>query len=316
MKTTWFAAVMVMATLVGGCTSNGVSAAGSATEWPAVLRYAYNDGSEDPESQMARLDLLKVYLAERLNVPVEVYKTTGAAGSIIEAMRAKKVDVATMGPFAYLIASEKIGAEVLVVRGTRDGGHGDYGGTIAVARNSPIKTIEELVARSKELTFSFVDPTSASGFFVQRAYFQSVGLDPERDFKKTMFSTQHIASAMTLIAGKVDAAAIMEARPGNALHKRLYGKGRIREGDIRVLWQSPRMPSSPVLARRGLPADLKRAIQQAFIEMPERAPELWEIWPKSGLPTADMTWLPGNDAMFDEMRSMVRGVKDLGVFDE
>jgi phosphonate transport system substrate-binding protein len=308
--------VLVLAALACGCTSSGISAAGAETERPKVIRYAYNDGSEDPQAQMTRLDLLKDYLSERLNVEVEVYKTTGAAGAVIEAMRAKKVDLGTMGPFAYLIASEKIGAEVIAVRGTRDGGPGDYGGTIAVARNSPIKTIEELVARSKDLTFSFVDPTSASGFFVQRAYFQSVGLDPERDFKKTMFSTQHIASAMTLIAGKVDAAAIMEARPGNSLYKRLYGKGRIKEGDIRILWQSPRLPSSPVVARAGLPTTIKQEVQQAFLDMPERAPELWKIWPKSGIATADSTWLPGDDAMFDELRTIVRGIKDLGVFDQ
>jgi phosphonate transport system substrate-binding protein len=234
---------------------------------------------------------------------------------VIEAMRARKIDIATMGPFSYLIAAEKAGADVIVVRGTRDGGHGDYGGVIAVARNSPIRTIEELVARSKELTFSFVDPASASGFLVQRAYFQSVGLDPERDFKKTMFSTEHLASAMTLIAGKVDAAAIMETRPGNTLYKALYTKGRIREGDIRVLWRSPRLPSSPVVARRDLPASLKREIQQAFIEMPERDPELWKIWPKSGEPTAHVVWLAGNDAMFDELRAMARGITNLSLLE-
>src|SRR5262245_9663954 len=113
-------------------------------------------------------------------------------------MRAKKIDAGTFGPFGYLIASEKAGAEVLVNTGTKHGGHGSYAGTIAVSSKSQLKTIDDLVAHAKELTVSFVDPASTSGFLVERAYFQSVGIDPEKDFKKTVFSMNHLASAMTL----------------------------------------------------------------------------------------------------------------------
>src|SRR5262249_30080595 len=152
-------------------------------------------GIEEPQAQTLRLDRLKTYLSERLKMPVELYKSSAGYGTVIEALRANKVDVASMGPFGYLIASEKAGAEVIVTSGAKSLGQGEYRGPIAVARNSPLRTIQDLVAHSKELTFSFVDPASTSGFLVQRAYFQSVGLDPDKDFKKTMFSTNHVASA-------------------------------------------------------------------------------------------------------------------------
>src|SRR5215467_4332778 len=185
----------------------------SSTERPKILRYAFAPGVEEPQAQTLRLDHLKKYLADRLHVDVELYKTSAGYGTVIEALRAHKVDVGTLGPFGYLIASEKAGAEVLTVTGEPDTGKGGYRGVIAVPQSSPIKTIDELLAHSKELTFSFVDPDSTSGFLVQRAYFQSRGLDPDKDFKKTMFSMNHIASAMTLVAGKVDAAAMMESMP-------------------------------------------------------------------------------------------------------
>ena len=155
---------------------------------PTVLRYCNSPSVEEPEAQTIRLERLKAYLSKTLNVKVELYKTA-EYGGVIEAMRAKKIDVAAMGPFGYLIASEKAGAEAIIISGTKDG-PGVYSGMIAVAKNSPIHSIQELVAHSKELTFSFVDPDSTSGHLVQRVYLQSVGIDPEKDFKKAALTPE------------------------------------------------------------------------------------------------------------------------------
>jgi len=291
------------------CADGRVSAETN-TGRPSVLRYSYAPGVEEPQAQTIRLDRLKKYLSDRLKMPVELYKSSAGYGMVIEAMRANKVDVATMGPFGYLIASEKARAEVIVVSGTKHGGQGEYRGTIAVSRNSPIKTIEDLVAHSKELTFSFVDPASTSGFLVQRAYFQSVGLDPDKDFKKTMFSTNHIASAMTLMTGKVDAAAMMETIPG-----RLIKRHALQEGDIRVLWVSPPLPSSPIVVRKGFSESFKRELQQALVDIPEKDPELWKTWPHSNN-YPDPVLLPGDDSMFDGLRTIARNVKNLSLLEQ
>src|SRR5262249_48496400 len=227
-----------------------------------------------------------------------------------EGMRAHKIDVGTLGPFGYLIASEKAGAEVIVVTGEADTGVGEYKGVIAVARTSPIKTIEELVAHSRELTFSFVDPASTSGFLVQRADFQSVGLDPDKDFKKTMFSMNHLASATTLVAGKVDAAAMMESMP-----RTVAARGHAQETDFRILWTSPPLPTSPIVIRRDFPESFKREVQQALVDIPQRDPELWRMSPKTNR-TTNSILLPGNDAMFDGLRAMARNVKNLSLLEQ
>jgi phosphonate transport system substrate-binding protein len=306
--------LILAAALMGGC-GTGASNAGDTSGRPTVLRYAHNPGTEEPEAQTLRFEKLKNYLSAELHMDVELYKTSAGYGTVIEAMRAKKIDAAGLGPFGYLIASEKAGAEVVAMRGTRSGEPGEYSGTIAVAGTSPIKTIDDLVGRSKELTFSFVDPASTSGFLVQRAYFQSVGLDPDHDFKKVLFSNDHIASAMTLVAGKVDAAAIMEPVPGNVMYRRLFDKGRLKEGDIRILWRSPRLPASPIVVRKDLPAAFKKEIQAAFVDMAQRDPALWKIWPRSGGDPAQTQMLPANDAMFDGLRAMARNVKNLSLLE-
>lgn len=293
-----------------GPAPDSAEAATASSVRPAVLRYAYNPSADEPERQTLRLDQLRQYLSEQVGIPVELFRTSGGYGVIIEAMRAKKVDVAQLGPFGYLIASEKAGAEAIVVSGSKATGHGSYRGAIAVARNSPIQSMEELVARSKELTFSFVDPASTSGYLVQRAYLQSLGLDPEHDFKKTMFSMNHLASAMTLLAGKVDAAAVMESS-----QNRLLKAGKIQPGDIRVLWMSPPLPSSPIAVRSDLPESVKRALQAALVGIPERAPELWAMWPRSNM-VPDAILLEGHDSMFDGLREMASKVKNLSLLED
>jgi len=292
------------------CTTGRAASDTRGSSRPTKLRWVHAPSTEEPQAQTLRLDRLKNYLSERLKVEVDLYKTSAGYGTIIEALRAKKIDVATLGPFGYVIASEKAGAEVLVVRATKESAEGHYSGVIAVRKDSPIKTIDDLIAHSRELTFSFVDPDSTSGFVVQRAYFQSRGLNPDTDFKKTMFATNHIASAMTLLAGKVDAAAMMETLPARVLATRKLGK----PDDIRVLWTSPRLPSSPIAVRKELPADFKEEIRQAIIDIPERDPELWRMWPKISGP-ADAVFIPANDSMFDGLREMVKGIDNLSLLE-
>jgi phosphonate transport system substrate-binding protein len=313
----WLAPAILAAVVLAACSTGSVSTASTASDArPTVLRYVYNpSGTEEPQAQSLRLDRLKDYLEARLKMDVELYKTSAGYGAVIEAMRAKKIDVGTFGPFGYLIASEKAGAEVVVVSGTKDGNHGSYAGTIAVNSSSPIKTVDDLVRHAKDLTFSFVDPASTSGFLVQRAYFQSVGLDPEKDFKKTVFSMNHLVSAMTLIAGKVDAAAFMEAKPGNTIYRALFTRGRMREEDIRVLWKSPPLPTSPIAVRRDLPASFKQEIQQALVEIPERDPELWKMWPRSSA-SSEVVLVRATDDMFDGLREMARNVKNLSLLEQ
>jgi phosphonate transport system substrate-binding protein len=280
--------------------------------WPPVLRYNVATGLDNPEVHTKRIELLRNYLSGRLGISVEITEATGYGGTI-EAMRSRKIDAASLGPFAYLLASEKAGAEAIVTLGLkRDGSPGDYAGTLSVAASSPIRSMDEAVKHAKDLTISFVDPASASGYLVERAYLDSLGLDPEHDFKKVVFSNNHIFSAMTLVAGKADIAAISE----NTLAT-LKRTGRVKDGAIRTLWTSPRIPNSPIAVRKELPADLKKMLQDAFIEMPATAPEAYAAMfsATTRLASPDITYVRVTDAAFDGLRAMARNVKHVQLLD-
>src|SRR5262249_36593681 len=156
---------------------------------------------EEPGEASRRLDLTRRYLERELHMKVEAVATT-AYGAVIEAFRSNKVDIASISPFSYVLATQKAPIEAIVMRGPKSGEPGEYTGVLAVPGNSPLRSIDDVIAHRKELTISFVDPASTSGFLVQSAFFQSRGVEPEHDFKKIVFSMTHPASLLTLKAGK------------------------------------------------------------------------------------------------------------------
>lgn len=261
-------------------------------------------GEENPEAEASRLDPIAKYLERRMGIPVEIIGTSGY-GVAIEALRAHKIEACTLGPFAYLIASEKANAVVIAMRGTLDGKPGSYAGGLAVPANSSLHSIEDVVKRAKELTVSFVDPASASGNLVQRAWLDTLGIVPERDFRKVVFSTAHLTSAMTLLAGKTDVAAI-----GDTIIPAMEKNHQASPGALRYIWRSPKIPEGPVAVRKDLPQDLVEALRSALVAMKTDAPDVYinmsariyqERYRNTKLIAAD-------DTMFDPLRQLARSV--------
>jgi phosphonate transport system substrate-binding protein len=305
-------AALAAAFFLSSCSSTHASSNRYAGGRPAVLRYCFTSTAEQPDAVARRLGLVKNYLARTLHVEVEAVQTT-AYGAVIEAFRANKIDVASISPFSYIIATEKAPIEAIVMRANEDGGAGEYTGVLAVPGNSPIRSIDDLKKHAKELTISFVDPASASGFLVENAFLQSIGIEPQRDFKKVVFSMNHPASLMTLKAGKVDVAASMER-----IINQYQETGKLAKGDVRIIWTSPPIPSQPIAVRKDLPAGFIEEIRRAFIDMPKTDPQAWEnLNPASvsGLLGSKAPFVPANDAMFDGLRQMARNVKNLSLLE-
>jgi ABC-type phosphate/phosphonate transport system substrate-binding protein len=99
---------------------------------PKVLRYAFTSMSEDVDTYSKRLDVVKAYLEKTLNMPVEVMKTSNFYSAVIEVFRANKIDLASISPFSYVIATQTIPIEAIVMRGSKQGEPGDYTGVLAV----------------------------------------------------------------------------------------------------------------------------------------------------------------------------------------
>jgi len=272
-----------------------------------TINYAYSNTADDIQTNPQRYKLLAAYLTKAVGVPVNVVPTAGY-GPVVEAMRAGKVDVATVGPLTYLIAAQKGGVEPLVIRG-RANGPATYQSCIFVRNDSPIRTLEDLIRDRAKYTFAFVDPASTSGHIIPRAFLESQGVDVEKDFRKMFFSSSHPTSLYTVIGGKVDAAAAMPAM----IHT-MEGNGKIKPGQVRILWESSEIPASPVVVRIALPADLKNKLRQAYFDMPKAAPD---VVAALQVTTADpdYRYFPATDAMFDGLRKIARDLKNVKILE-
>jgi len=268
---------------------------------------------EEPAEVEHRMDLIQKYLAKTLRMEVQVTKVASSYGPEIEAFRAHKIDAASISPFSYILATEKVPIEAIVMRGNPQGGQREYNGVLAVPKNSPIHSVEDMIKHSKDFTISFVDPASASGFLVQNAFLQSRGIEPQRDFKRVVFTNNHLASLMTLKAGKVDVAAVAQK-----LVDRYKRDGKIAPDEVRVIWVSPDIPNQPVAVRKDLPAAFKEEVRQAFVDMATKDRETWDSLVSkkyAGMVMPGTVYVAANDAMFDGLRQMAHGVKNLSLLE-
>lgn len=119
---------------------------------PEVLRFASISGA-DEEATAARLRSLVERLGKELDMPTEFIETMDYS-SVIEAMRAGRVDIAGFGPFSYVIASAEANAMPLVAAPNQGTGQLGYHSLIITQADSDIATIEDLRGRS----MAFGDP--------------------------------------------------------------------------------------------------------------------------------------------------------------
>lgn len=293
--------VAAAVSLAAGCSARKADA-------PERLRFSYNVSSDDMEASKRRMTLLRAYLEKSLGMKVEMVTGT-LYSSTVEAMRAKRIDAATMGPMAYLLASQTAGGEAIAIPGTTSGGPGTYESAIFVRGDSPVKAIDDLLGNAEKYTFSFVDPSSTSGHLIPRAYLEGRGFDAEKRFKKVHFSHDHLTAAYTVLGKKVDAGAFM---PG--VVRVMETKGKIKPGELRALWTSSQIPQSPLVVRKDLSQQTKDRLRAAFLAIADTDPVLAREMQVT-TQHADFRYFPATDATYDELRKLARGQKAMRVIE-
>jgi phosphonate transport system substrate-binding protein len=231
---------------------------------PATLRFAAISGA-DEESSATRYEPIVDLLSQQLGMPVEFVETTDYS-SVIEAMRAGRVDLATYGPFSYVIASSEANATSLVASPNQQTGALGYRSLIITRADSGLDTIESLRGRS----MAFADPASTSGNLFPRLILADAGItDVEGFFSETSFSGGHDASLVAVANGQVDAAGVCDT-----CIARFYREGLADPNDIRVVAESDPIPPSPVAARADLDPALRQQITDFYLRLVPEHPEI------------------------------------------
>ena len=228
--------------------------------------------------QVARLLEGQTRLKFQISVPISY-------AALVEALNANQVDVAWLTAASYVYARNRYGVDLLLTT-TRNGSK-TYPFALQARAGSPITSVLDLKGKD----FAFVDRLSTSGNLYPRAYMLKNGLDPDRDLRVTYLGS-HDNVVIAVYNGQVDAGAtygefkgVPDAR--EAVKKLLPD---VME-KVRPFYTSDAIiPNDTVSARKGLPADLKKKVQEgltAIAKTEEGLKELKALYNIDGLVVGD-----------------------------
>lgn len=240
------------------CDENGDLVADSPKDpkdWkdPSTLVFTYTP-VEDPAVYKDAFSDFQKYLHEKTGKKV-IYYTVQSNAAEVEAMRSGRLHIAgfSTGPTGFAV--NLAGYVPIAVKGYEDGFQG-YNLIVVVKKDSDIKTLDDL----KGKRVAHTSASSNSGNLAPRAIFPKHGLVPDEDYT-VVYSGKHDQSILGVAHGDYDAAPV-----ASDVFKRMAEAGRINADDFRIVFTSPKFPTSSFGYAHDLNPDLVKKIVDAFYE--------------------------------------------------
>jgi phosphonate transport system substrate-binding protein len=254
--------------------------------------------AENQQTVMSRYAALQAYLARTFGVEVRLFTATDYAG-IIEAQRARRVEMAFHGPASYARAFEVTQGNVEpIVIETDINGVALYRSVIVVRADNAAKSIEDL--RGK--TLAFVDPNSMSGFVAPNFFLSKAGTPANTYFSRTGFAGSHDNVALAVVNGQYDAGFVWFRSASDSVFQRMWDKNLIPKDSVRVVWTSPDIPESPWVVRKDLPQAMRDDLRKAMLDMVNVDPEGF----KQITAGNSKGFVPGSHAVYEPVLEMIR----------
>jgi len=257
--------------------------------------------SADSQKVLASGEPLAKLLTDVTNLNFKVSVPTSYT-TVIEAMGANQVDVGWLAPFAYVLAHDKNGAQVMLAS-LRQGSK-TYRSQIVVRADSGINNIEQL--RGKK--FAFVDPASASGFLFPNALLAGMGIDYKTFFSDTIFAGGHDKAIIAVYNKQVDGAATFgnNVDGGPPTDARTLVTGTLPDvmNVVKPIAQTDPIPNDTVSVRAGLPPDITTLVRNGLLYVqstPDGQKALRDLYGIDGLGPAD-------DKDYDSIRTAAKAL--------
>jgi phosphonate transport system substrate-binding protein len=188
---------------------------------------------------------------------VKPYFATNYA-SLIEAMRFNQVQVGWFSALPALEAVNRADAQVLG-RVIQAGGEATYTSVLIARKGSGI-TLDKVLACGRKYSFGLGDAKSTSGTLAPMAYlFTPKAIEPGKCFKAVR-SASHQANAFAVANGVLDVATNNSV--GILFFKRQQPE---LANKLEVIWTSPPLPESSIVARKDLDPAIKEKMRQFFL---------------------------------------------------
>jgi len=174
-------------------------------------------------------------------------------GAVVEAMCAKKADIAWFGPASYIPARDRGCAKLLAVAVEK--GQSVYYSGLFTVRGSSLKTLKD----TKGDRLALGDINSTSSFLYPVAMLIDAGVDPARDMKQIVLAGSHANVISALAEGRVD----VGGASFDSFEKAVKA-GAIDPNKVRVLAKSDPIPYPPIAMHPVLPAKVQQQLKDAF----------------------------------------------------
>jgi len=233
--------------------------------------------AEDPKAMIEQYKPMTEWLEKEIGQCIELKTSTDYTG-VIEAMRAKKADIAWFGPFSYAMAAERAGAEAFAV-GMDSKGNTTYKAYL-VAKPSVAKELAiskplvglagmkqlgaKLASRNGKYLMAFTDVASTSGYAAPRYFMYKAGIDPKKIFKKVSFTGTHDAAELAIKNKIMDIVA-----DNDISYPKMLESGKISKDTNVIIWESSPLPGSPLAYRGDLDSKTKAKIKNAISKVPQ-----------------------------------------------
>ncbi|WP_421725582.1 phosphonate ABC transporter substrate-binding protein [Bauldia sp.] len=197
-------------------------------------------------------------MTEETGLKVNAFFASDYAG-VIEGMRFGKVDVAWFGNKSAMEAVDRSNGEVFVQTVDVEGNPG-YWSLLLANVDSPLSSLEDALACDQSLDFGIGDPNSTSGFLVPTTFvFAANNIDPKQCFK-TVRNANHETNLMAVANKQVDV-----ATNNTENLRRLQVTNPEAAAKVKIIWQSPLIPSDPIVWHKELDQTTKDKIMTFFV---------------------------------------------------
>jgi phosphonate transport system substrate-binding protein len=167
----------------------------------------------------------------------------------VVALGSGQADCAWMGPWGYVLAKHRAGAEALAT--VQYQGRPSYR-AIILAR--PDLRIVRFPEDARGMSISFADAGSTSGWLIPHHWFAQRGIDP-RSFFRYRDGASHAANVISVATGQVDLATDFDRNLAA-----MIAAGRVSADQVRVVGRSDPLPNDALAVRRDLDAATKDAL--------------------------------------------------------
>lgn len=220
---------------------------------PGTLVFTYTP-VEDPAVYKQAFAPFMEHLAKVTGKKV-IYYTVHSNAAEIEAMRSGRLHIAgvSTGPTGFAV--NLAGYVPIAVKGYEKEFQG-YNLILIVKKSSPYQKPADLKGKKVAHTSA----SSNSGNLAPRVLLPKQGLTPEQDYK-VIYSGKHDQSVLGVNSGDYDAAPV-----ASDVFERMCARGTVKCDDFRIIYKSPKFPTSSFGYAHDLHPDLVKKIKQAFIE--------------------------------------------------